>query len=155
MDLGMNESLEANSEFVEFMSALGLRFFSPSEFLVMGGGNQSGSCAGKNGTPPKALWPNIVATARLLDRLRAELGYSIRITSAYRNKPYNTCIGGEPGSFHMKFNATDFQADGGSPRAWANKLLELRQQGVFTGGVGLYPTFVHVDTRGYNATWGF
>ena len=28
-----------------------------------------------------------------------------------------------------------------------------RDQGRFQGGIGLYPTFVHVDTRGTNADW--
>lgn len=145
---------ETLTEFEAFIGALGLQHFTANEFLFMGGSNASGGCAGRNGPPPRNLWDNIVPTAKLLDKLRARLGTPIRLTSIYRNQSYNSCIGGEPGSFHMKFNAADFQTSG-NPRDWANVLLEMRAAGVFRGGVGLYNTFVHVDTRGNNATWGF
>lgn len=147
-------AMETLSEFEQFIGALGLQHFTANEFLFMGGGHSSGGCEGRNGPPPRNLWNNIVPTAKLLDRLRARLGTPIRLTSIYRNQSYNTCIGGEPGSFHMKFNAADFQTSG-NPRDWANVLLQMRNAGEFRGGIGLYSTFVHVDTRGTNATWGF
>jgi hypothetical protein len=29
----------------------------------------------------------------------------------------------------------------------------MRKEGVFKGGVGRYPGFTHIDTRGSNADW--
>jgi len=31
---------------------------------------------------------------------------------------------------------------------------KMREEGLFRGGLGLYKTFIHLDTRGRNATWG-
>jgi uncharacterized protein YcbK (DUF882 family) len=41
------------------------------------------------------------------------------------------------------------------PQQVYERLLEWRKSGKFTGGLGLYPSsgFVHIDTRGSNATW--
>ncbi len=146
---------QIDPDFVSFIATLGLQHFSAPEFLVMGGSNASGPCAGRNQPPPRNLWPNIASTARVLDRLRSELGLPIRLTSVYRNQPYNTCIAGAGLSQHMRFNAADFTVSGASPSQSAAKLLELRAAGFFHGGVGLYSSFVHVDARGNNATWGF
>lgn len=146
---------DIDPDFASFIATLGLQHFSASEFLVMGGSNSSGACAGRNHPPPRSLWANIASTARVLDRLRSELALPIRLTSVYRNQPYNTCIAGAGLSQHMRFNAADFTVSGASPSQSAAKLLELRDAGFFHGGVGLYSTFVHVDTRGNNATWGF
>ncbi len=140
-------------EFDAFITGLGLHFFSPSEFLVKGGSNSSGNCAGRNGNPPRDLWPNIAATARVLDQLRARLGYSVTLTSAYRTPPYNACISGAQFSQHVRFNAADFQGSSGSPSQWADALREMRDSNVFRGGIGRYATFIHVDTRGQNADW--
>ena len=55
----------------------------------------------------------------------------------------------------MRFQAADFScADGRGPVWWAKRLKELRDAGLFEGGIGVYPTFVHVDTRGENRKFG-
>jgi hypothetical protein len=55
---------------------------------------------------------------------------------------------------HMQFRAVDFVAQGNStPLDWANTLRSMRAEGLFLGGIRTYSTFVHVDTRGYNADW--
>lgn len=61
-----------------------------------------------------------------------------------------------PLSQHMEFRALDIAFDGVSPQRVYDRLLEWRKAGKFTGGLGLYPSsgFVHIDTRGGNATWG-
>lgn len=141
-------------EFDDFISGLDLRFYSPGEFLVKGGSNSSGACAGKNTDPPRSLWANIVNTAIAIDRLRQDLGYAVTLTSAYRGPSYNSCIGGASASQHMRFNALDFQGSQGSPGDWAAAARNLRDNlGIFRGGIGTYNTFVHIDTRGYNADW--
>lgn len=133
-----------------------LRYFKPKEFLVLGGQNAAGRCAGKNRRPPRELWRNIVPTAKVLDELRERLGAAIELSSVYRSPEYNACIpGSATGSMHMEFRAADFTCeDGRGPVWWATRLKEMRDAGVFRGGIGVYQTFVHVDTRGRNANFG-
>ncbi len=144
--------------FTRFLTGSGvnLRHFTPKEFLVLGGQNASGRCAGTNRRPPEALWPNIVPTARVLDELRRRLGAPIELSSVYRSPEYNACIpGSASGSMHMEFRAADFICrDGRGSVWWASKLKEMRDAGLFRGGIGVYQTFVHVDTRGRNANFG-
>ena len=142
--------------FTALIKGLALKFFEPHEFLVLGNQHFSGTCKGKNTLPPAELWPNILPTARILDRLREKLGSPIRTLSVYRSPAYNGCIpGAAGGSVHKKFKAVDFSCEDGMGSVhWARTLKELRDSGAFRGGIGVYPTFVHVDTRGANANFG-
>ena len=144
--------------FNAFVNGLGLSHFKPYELLAMGAkhANPHSPCHGLNTLPPAELWPNIGSTIRQLDSLRARLGAPIRLLSLYRSPSYNTCIGGAGESQHMHFNAIDFMAEGMSrPVDWARTLRSMRDdEQLFQGGVGLYGSFVHVDTRGSNADWG-
>lgn len=143
--------------FVAAFNALNLKFFKPYELLVMGArhSDRQSPAYGLNTRPPRESWANIYPTIRVLDALRARLGAPIRITSAYRSPAYNRAIGGARESQHMEFRAIDFAAEGGSrPSDWARALRSMRDdEAMFRGGVGLYDTFVHVDTRGYNEDW--
>lgn len=145
------------ADFDAFVAGLGLRHFSAQELLVLGREHGTpGTCGfGKNGFPPRALWPNIAGTIGVLDALRARLGRAITLTSAYRAKAYNDCLPGAAGdSLHMRFNALDFTVSGVSPAAAGNALRWMRdREGRFKGGIGFYQTFVHVDTRGENVTF--
>lgn len=145
-------------DFTRFLADRGvaLTHFKPKEFLVLGGQNASGRCAGKNRRPPRELWPNIIPTAQVLDELRKRLGAAIDLSSVYRSPEYNACIpGAATGSMHMEFKAADFTCkdDRGSVH-WAKKLKDMRDAGLFKGGIGVYQTFVHVDTRGRNVNFG-
>jgi N-acetylmuramoyl-L-alanine amidase len=143
-------------DFVAFIEKLKLQHFSADEFLFLGASNGSGKCKGTNSFPPKALWSNIKNTALMLDAIRKELGAPIRILSCYRAPAYNSCIGGEDQSLHMKFSAIDFTCAQGTPEIWRRVADDLRSKTKsFTGGIGIYPTarFVHIDTRGYIANW--
>lgn len=141
-------------EFDAFIGSLGLRHFSPQEFLVLGGAHvtQGSAGYGLNTPPPKQLWPNIANTARVIDELRARLGTSVSISNAYRSPAYNRAIGGAASSMHMRFNALDLQSSA-TPSQVNAALLGMRDEGRFAGGIGVYNTFVHVDTRGSNVTW--
>jgi muramidase (phage lysozyme) len=143
-------------KFTAKIASWNLNHFAASEFLTLGGHHFHGNCAGLNGYPPEALWDNMEPTARILDALRDELGAAITFNSVYRTKEYNNCLDGAvSGSFHRKFRAVDFQcSDGNGPVFWATKLKAMRDASKFSGGIGVYPTFVHVDTRGYNANFG-
>lgn len=143
-------------DFNAFITGLGLRHFGTDEFLVLGGAHSTpgGGCAGLNTYPPRSLWPNIAATARALDALRAQLGRPIAITNAYRAPAYNSCIDGAASSLHMQFNALDFKVSRMAAPDVAMALRWLRdKEGLFSGGVGRYNSFTHIDTRGSNATW--
>ncbi|WP_102107780.1 D-Ala-D-Ala carboxypeptidase family metallohydrolase [Oceaniglobus roseus] len=145
------------ADFDLFIRSLGLAHFTSDEFLVLGGSHTSTTspCAGLNTYPPRALWPNIARTARVLDHLRGRLGRPIAITNAYRAPAYNACLPGTASqSVHMSFHALDFQVSGMAAPEVAMALRWLRdREGLFAGGIGRYNTFTHVDTRGSNATW--
>ncbi|MEO3475542.1 N-acetylmuramoyl-L-alanine amidase [Roseomonas sp. CAU 1739] len=143
-------------DFVAFIGELGLTHFHPDEFLELGASNNAGTCKGLNAFPPRELWPRIANTALMLDRIRAEMGASIRITSCYRSPAYNACVKGEPNSLHSQFNAIDFTCLAGTPEIWRRIAARLRSEDPrFTGGIGVYPkqNFVHIDTRGSVADW--
>jgi hypothetical protein len=143
-------------KFREFIAGQNLRYIDPMSLLVLGGQHFSGRCKGKNSYPPQNLWDNIVPTAKVLDQLVDALGAPVKILSAYRSEDYNRCIpGAAGGSTHKRFKAVDLKVlDGKGPVTWAAALKELRDGGAFKGGIGVYPTFVHVDTRGSNANFG-
>lgn len=105
-----------------------------------------------NETPPVELWANIVPTIGLVEMVRREFGPTT-IHSAYRAPAYNAVIGGEKNSMHMQNRAIDFACANGTPAQWSEFLHAKRRDGAFKGGIGVYKTFVHVDTRGTNADW--
>ena len=106
----------------------------------------------RNDTPPVELWHRMIPTLRLVERVREEFGPTT-INSAYRSRSYNLAIGGVGDSRHSQNDAIDFRCRNGTPAEWAAFLREHRDAGVFKGGIGVYRTFVHVDTRGTNADW--
>ena len=79
----------------------------------------------------------------LLQQLRDTLGKSVRITSGYRTAAYNKECGGIPTSHHLTGKAADIKVSGLSP-------LELAKAADRIGfkGIGVYPTFTHVDVVG-------
>ncbi len=135
-----------------FLAGLQLRHFSPREVTSYARATRNGE---RNSLPPEELWENIPAPLWVLDSLRESIGLPIRLTSTYRSPVYNKAVGGSSGSFHMKGSAIDFQVDGMSPLQVFSRLNKMRHAGCFTGGLGLYSTFVHIDAglRGRNATW--
>lgn len=127
-----------------------LTHFSASEFLYKGATHEAN---GLNTDPPVPLWPNMVPLARVLEQLRGEVGAPVRLLSIFRSPAYNSAVGGASGSQHLQFKAADFVALTGTPANWAEHLRGMRSSGVFSGGIGTYRTFVHVDVRGTDADW--
>lgn len=106
-----------------------------------------------NTLPPRELWRNMPASLFVADEIRQRLGRPLNfITSAYRNPAYNRQCGGASRSWHTQNCALDLVYEGGS-RAAYQIALELREEGFFQGGIGLYDSFIHIDTRGKNASW--
>jgi len=142
--------------FKVFIESLELRHFSASELWIRGKqhANPNSPAFQLNTHPPHNLWNNIVPAIQALDELRERIKAPVRIISAYRSVEYNTAIGGSSDSRHVAFNALDFTVfDGQRPMGWAGMLEQLRDEGFFKGGIGIYLNFVHIDARGYNADW--
>lgn len=107
-------------------------------------------------TIPDCLYPNIIPTAKVLDALRQWYGKPIYINSTYRSPEYNRAIGGSKFSLHLEFNAIDFSVENKKDLSKLyNKLVEWDKDYHFTSlpkrncmGLGLYKTFIHLDTRG-------
>lgn len=132
--------------------AAGIQHFSADEFTSYFAVNRRGV---KNSTPPRELWGNIIATLRVVEALRVHFGRPIVLLSSYRSPAYNAAIdGAATKSYHMQFKALDIAVAGRTPRQVFDQLRAWRDAGRFKGGLGLYRTFVHIDTRGTNATWG-
>ena len=134
--------------FQRLLDKWGVKHFKAREFFYRGASDEK---LNLNTDPPANLWPNMEATAKVIDEARKRLKAPIRITSAYRSPAYNRRIGGVSNSTHVRFNATDLVTD--SPAKLYLVLMDMRREGLFKGGLGLYRSFVHVDTRGHNATW--
>ncbi len=145
-------------EYAAFIDRLGLRHFKGSEFAAYAD-RERGRV--KNSLPPEGLWTNIIPTLVVIDEIRHQYGTTANVTSAYRSPVYNRAVGGESASFHMRNNAVDlsvfdpkkFHQIARSLRGRSFQLPENGGKFVWKGGIGLYRTFVHIDTRGYNADW--
>jgi hypothetical protein len=81
-----------------------------------------------------------------LQKLRDQLGKSIKITSAYRCSKHNKNVGGSPNSQHVKGTATDITVKGIDP-------CDLADMCEHFDGLGRYNTFTHIDSRGTKARW--
>ena len=144
--------MNAEQRFDQFFGNLGLEFFRPHEFRFLGGSHylSSGKAAGLNGLPPRALWENMVPMARAADEIRRRFGRPIRILSAYRTPGYNAAVGGARASYHMAFCALDLAPMAGGVAELHRVARAVRREGGFSGGIGRYASFVHVDGRGDN-----
>ena len=89
---------------------------------------------------------------KYLEPMRAKFGPA-KVMSGYRPTAYNAKIGGARYSQHIydltpDSVAADLIFSKGTPRQWAAEAKRLR-----AGGVGTYPSFVHVDNRTTIARW--
>ncbi len=141
----------SDTRYRDFIRGLQLRHFSSRELIAQAHRHRGDV---KNSLPPEELWPNIVPTLWVVDQVRRHLGRPITITSAYRSPEYNKAVGGALHSQHKSNTALDLIPHSTSPHKLFRALKALRDAGAFQGGLGLYSSFVHVDTRGRNATWG-
>jgi hypothetical protein len=139
-------------EYESFLAAHPLRHLTPREIIRPHFKTRGGTLCG---LPPKELWPDLVSTLEVADELRHRLGVPLRVVvSAYRSPEYNAkCPGASRYSQHLYNRALDLVFDC-SPEAAFAMADRMREEGTFTGGLGLYETFIHIDTRGRNATWG-
>ena len=109
----------------------------------------------KDGTDvPEELMDNVRFLAENLQVLRDHIGKPIRVISGYRSPKYNRRIGGARRSQHMLAKAADIKISGMTPGEVKATIVQLIKEGKMKkGGIGLYKTFTHYDTRGRNARW--
>jgi hypothetical protein len=137
-------------DYAQFLNNYDFRYIRTHEIITPHCRTRGGI---SNGLPPKRLWHNITSSLRVADEIRHRLGTPLSyITSAYRTPSYNRKCGGASRSFHTRNNALDLVYESGSDAA-RDVALQLRKEGFFRGGIGHYAGFIHIDTRGYNATW--
>lgn len=88
-------------------------------------------------------------TVKILQSVRDYFGRPVKINSAYRTPAYNRKVGGVSSSQHVKGTACDISVEGVPPEAVAAYLEAMFPD----SGIGLYDTFVHIDTRGHKSYW--
>ena len=86
----------------------------------------------------------------LLQKIRTHFNKPVTINSAYRNATYNKKIGGATSSQHVYGTAADIVVKDTKPEVVAQYVEFLMPK---KGGIGLYPTFTHVDVRATRARW--
>lgn len=86
----------------------------------------------------------------VLQKIRTHFGKSVTIASAYRTPTKNKAVGGAAYSQHLYGKAADIKVSGVSPKKVAGYAETILKN---TGGIGIYSTFVHVDTRATKSRW--
>ena len=84
----------------------------------------------------------------MLQHLRDKFG-QLKITSGHRCEDHNTAVGGNPNSYHLQGRAADFQPLKADIIEVASYIESLDWQ----HGLGVYNSFIHLDTRSYKARW--
>lgn len=99
--------------------------------------------------PPEWIDDRLRPLVAILEVLRTELGNPpIMISSAYRDPKYNACESGKRDSQHLYGRAVDIKVKGHTPSKVHRTLEDLHRRGKITlGGLGKYPTFIHIDIR--------
>lgn len=100
-----------------------------------------------DGSDPVFISPELV---RILQEIRNYFKAPITINSGFRTATKNKTVGGATNSQHLYGMAADIVVKGVEPKevyAYADSLMP------YTGGVGLYSTFTHVDVRKTKSRW--
>ncbi|RYD27561.1 MAG: DUF882 domain-containing protein [Verrucomicrobiaceae bacterium] len=93
-------------------------------------------------------------TLRVADRIAQEMNVNeVEVVSGYRCPAYNAhCAGAKTRSWHQANVAVDVKFPVRASQVTATA-RNLRDRGLFKGGVGGYWNFTHIDTRGENVNW--
>jgi uncharacterized protein YcbK (DUF882 family) len=84
----------------------------------------------------------------MLQELRDAIGKPLFVNSGYRSPEHNRKVKGAPNSFHLRGRAFDISNKRHSVDTLVSTALSIGFM-----GVGYYNTFVHLDTRNYDAEW--
>lgn len=109
----------------------------------------------KDGTKvPKEYINNVLRLAQNLQKLRDYIKEPIIVISGYRTREYNKKIGGKIQSKHLDGTAADIIVRRITSRTLGNIIEKLIKDKVMKdGGLGIYETHVHYDTRTWKARW--
>jgi uncharacterized protein YcbK (DUF882 family) len=103
---------------------------------------------------PAALRGNAKYLAEQLQVIRDTINENLHVNSGYRTITYNAKVGGKPNSFHLKAMAADIICKNYTPKQLKTVIEKLiKEKKIKIGGVGLYPGFLHIDTRAGYARW--
>ena len=86
----------------------------------------------------------------VLQKIRDHFGAAVNINSGYRTPQYNKKVGGATYSQHLYGIAADIRVNGKTPKEVAAYVETLMPN---SGGIGIYPTFTHVDVRPTKSRW--
>ncbi len=138
-------------DYSRYLAALKLKKITSQQVLDAHAKERSGVW---NNLPPKQWWNRMGYTLRVVDRIALELNSPVaEILSAYRSPAYNArCAGARTGSWHQANVAVDVKFPIRASVVTATT-RNLRDRGLFKGGVGSYWNFTHIDTRGQNINW--
>jgi Peptidase M15 len=138
-------------EYTGYLGKLKLKAISPSQVIEA---HAKSKGAVWNCLPPKAWWTRMGYTLRVADRIAAEMNvHQVEVVSAYRCPAYNAhCEGAKVGSWHQANVAVDVKFPVRASQVTATA-RNLRDRGLFKGGIGGYWNFTHIDTRGENMNW--
>ena len=80
-----------------------------------------------------------------LQKMRSCTGYPITIVSGYRTPTYNEQVGGAKNSQHCKGTAFDIKGKSNMELLKALLELSIEYRGIYS--IGIYPDYIHLDTR--------
>ena len=86
----------------------------------------------------------------VLQKIRDHFKAAVTVSSGYRTPSHNKKVDGATYSQHQYGTAADIKVKGVSPKTvatYAETLLPNK------GGIGIYPTFTHVDVREVRSRW--
>lgn len=144
-------NVRAANDYFRYLNGLGLKRVSPAQ-VVASHAKAKGDVW--NTLPPKVWWKRMGYTLRVVERIALEMNVSqVEVISAYRAPAYNArCRGARTGSWHQANIAVDVKFPVRASKVSATA-RELRDLGLFKGGVGGYWNFTHIDVRGQNINW--
>ena len=140
-----------SSEYLRYLSSLNLKHVSPTQVIET---HAKAKGSTWNSIPPRQWWKRMGYTLKVVDRIATEMNVgAVEVVSAYRSPSYNAhCPGAKSGSWHQANVAADVKFPVRASKVTATA-RELRDLGLFKGGVGGYWNFTHVDCRGKNVNW--
>lgn len=118
-----------------------IEYFTPDEFKCKCGGKY---CKGYPHEPDERM-------VRIADAIRKRIGKPITVNSGLRCKTHNANVGGVSNSQHLYGTAADLGCPTGcTPEQMASIAEEIMGD---TGGIGIYPWGIHIDTRSTKSRW--
>lgn len=138
-------------EYRRYLSRMRLRHIDLNQFIESHA-QKKGSVW--NSIPPKRAWNSMAYTLKVIDRIAREMqAGTVEVISAYRNPAYNSaCRGARANSYHLQNMAADVKFPVRASKVTAIA-RQLRDEGLFRGGIGGYWGFTHIDVRGENVNW--